>query len=310
MTFGNETIPKFTPSFQQKGEQYMKTQTLLKSIFSVAIIALLLSVVSCDAANSPSALVGHWLHESGSTDKKPEDMELLKDGTGVCDGATISWKVEDKRFIIQSSSLGMVSDYEVSGYRLTLTSNGEKSTYVNVNKDYLQKGSFTDSRDKKKYGTIKIGDQTWMSENLNYEAGGKCYDNDPANCAKYGRLYDWKTALSVCPKNWHLPNKDEWKTLVDFAGGDKVAGKKLKARSGWDNYQGKSGNGTDIYGFSALPGGYGVSDGDFRGIGSSDDWWSASEESSRSAYIRGVENAFYSSSQGKSNLFRVRCVQD
>ena len=250
--------------------------TLLKSIFGVAFIAVLLHTVSCDSSGS-SALVGHWLHESGSTDKKPEDMELFKDGTGVCDGASISWKVEDKRFIIQSFSLGMASDYEVSGYRLTLTNNGEKSTYVNINKDYQQKGSFTDSRDNKKYGTIKIGDQTWMSENLNYEAGGKCYDNDPANCTKYGRLYDWKTALSVCPKGWHLPSNDEWQTLIDFTGGDKVVGKKFKARNGWENYQGKSGNGTDIYGFSGLPGGFGTSGGNFSTVGNSGNWWAATE---------------------------------
>ncbi|MDR2582623.1 MAG: fibrobacter succinogenes major paralogous domain-containing protein [Fibromonadaceae bacterium] len=286
----------------------MKTQTLLKSIFGVAFIALLLPMVSCDSSGS-SALVGHWLHESGSTDKKPEDMELLKDGTGVCDGVSISWKVEDKRFIIQSSSLGMVSDYEVSGYRLTLTSNGEKSTYVNVNKDYLQKGSFTDSRDNKKYGTIKIGDQTWMSENLNYEAGGKCYDNDPANCAKYGRLYDWKTALSVCPKGWHLPSKEEW----HFAGGDEVAGKKFKARSGWNNNQGKSGNGTDIYGFSALPGGYGGSGGGFHYVGNYGIWWSASEGNSDFAYYRYMD--YYREYVGygdydKDFLFSVRCLQD
>jgi len=285
-----------------------KSQTLLKSIFGVAFIALLLLMVSCDAGGS-SALVGHWLHESGSTDKKPEDMELLKDGTGVCDGASISWKVEDKRFIIQSSSLGMASDYEVSGYRLTLTNNGEKSTYVNVNKDYLQKGSFTDSRDKKKYGTVKIGNQTWMTENLNYEAGGKCYDNDPANCAKYGRLYDWNTAMKACPPSWHLPSNDEWQVLVDLAGGDKVAGKKLKARSGWNN----NGKGTDIYGFSALPGGVGSSGGFFGNVGDNGGWWSASESNSNLAYYRSMyyfsESALWYGNV-KSSLFSVRCVQD
>jgi len=286
----------------------MKTQTLLKSIFCVAFIAVLLPMVSCDSSGS-SVLVGHWLHESGSTDKKPEDMELLKDGTGVCDGVTISWKVEDKRFIIQSSSLGMVSDYEVSGYRLTLTSNGEKSTYVNVNKDYLQKGSFTDSRDNKKYGTIKIGTQTWMSENLNYEAGGKCYDNDPANCAKYGRLYDWKTALSVCPKGWHLPSYDERQTLMNFAGKE-VAEEKLKAKSGWK----KSGNSTDIFGFSALPGGYGYSDGSFRYVGDIGRWWSSTEGNSDRAYLLLYMGISYMDvdryGSSKDLLYSVRCLQD
>ena len=132
-------------------------------------------------------------------------MELFKDGTGVCDGGSISWKVENKRFIIQSTSLGIASDYEVSGTRLTLTNNGEKITYLDINKkDYqksLQKSTFTDSRDGKKYETVKIGNQTWIAENLNYEADGSiCYENQESNCRKYGRLYNWNTALNVCPK--------------------------------------------------------------------------------------------------------------
>jgi uncharacterized protein (TIGR02145 family) len=282
------------------------------SKLGVAFIILLLPIMSCDFFNGSSALVGHWLHESGSTSKVPQDMELFKDGTGVCDGGSISWKVENKRLIIQSSSLGMARDYEVSGARLTLTDNGDKVTYLDINnKNYqksLQKSTFTDSRDGKKYGTIKIGTQTWMSENLNYEANGKCYENDPANCQKYGKLYDWNTALNACPKGWHLPNNDEWQTLVAFAG-DKVAGKKLKSRSGWD----KSGNGTDIFGFSALPGGYGSSGGSFYGGGIYGYWWVSSESNASNAYSRGINYNYESTSRlnsGKSLLFSVRCVQD
>jgi len=97
---------------------------------------------------------------------------------------------------------------------------------------------------------------------------------------------------------------------VDFAGGDKVAGKKFKARSGWD---GISGNGTDIYGFAALPGGYGNSDGYFRGAGDYGIWWSSSEHSADDAYYR---NMSYSSeyvlrgNYYKSVLRSVRCLQD
>jgi uncharacterized protein (TIGR02145 family) len=128
-----------------------------------------------------------------------------------------------------------------------------------------QKGSFTDPRDKKTYKTVKIGTQTLMAENLDY--GGKngnigsCYDEKAENCKKYGRLYNWETAKEACPKNWHLPSDAEWSTLTDFIGDG--AGAKLKAASGWDN----NGNGTDAYGFSALPGGGGYSNGGFYRVG-------------------------------------------
>ncbi|MCL1955941.1 MAG: fibrobacter succinogenes major paralogous domain-containing protein [Fibromonadales bacterium] len=279
----------------------MRTRKQLKSIFGVAIIAVQLSIMSCDVGNNPSALVGHWLHESGGTDKKPNDIELFKDGTGVCDGGSISWKVENKRFIIQSSSFGMASDYEVLDYKLTLSDNGVKSTYVNVNKDYLQKGNFIDSRDKKKYGTIKIGSQTWMSENLNYEPeNSKCNHNDP-NCDTDIGFYDWKTALNACPKGWHLPSNDEWRTLVDFTDGEKMAGKNLKARSGWYG----NGNGTDVFGFSALPGD--------SGEGACGAWWTATEdkEDTSRAYCWVMCNSFVdNSSMGKISRMSIRCVQD
>jgi len=107
--------------------------------------------------------------------------------------------------------------------------------------------TFTDPRDGKNYKTVKIGSQTWMAQNLDYhgEDGylGLCYGDEPQkkikkpeNCKKYGRLYDWNEAIKTCPKGWHLPSNKEWQTLVDFAGGDDVAGKKLKAKNGWKEH--------------------------------------------------------------------------
>jgi len=172
----------------------------------------------------------------------------------------------------------------------------------------LQKETFTDSRDGKVYETIKISNQTWMAENLDYASeGSKYYDNNPSNYQKYGRLYDWFTAKKACPNGWHLPSKSEWEMLDNALGG--FVGKKLKAQNGWD----KGGNGTDEYGFSALPGGYGSLDGNFLDIGDKGYWWSANEENGNYAYNRSMsylhEYAIWDSNS-KDYLFSVRCVKD
>jgi uncharacterized protein (TIGR02145 family) len=155
---------------------------------------------------------------------------------------------------------------------------------------------------------VVIGTQTWFAKNLNYEVeGSKCYGDDPANCGIYGRLYDWETAKTVCPSGWHLPSDEEWDNLTSTCNIGSDAGK-FKATSGWNG----NGNGTDDYGFSALPGGN-RSDGYFRGAGGGGYWWSATEYTDIYASFRSM---FYDDSNvsrnslDKSYLFSVRCLQD
>jgi uncharacterized protein (TIGR02145 family) len=171
-------------------------------------------------------------------------------------------------------------------------------------------GTFIDARDKKTYKTVKIGNQTWMAENLNYDAkGSKCYDNKPENCKKYGRLYNWETAMKSCPVGWHLPSADEWDVLDNFVDYMKTKSKHLKARKGWNG----NGNGLDTYGFAALPGGY-VSGGPFSSVGDDGNWWSSTDYDGRGdAYSRGM--GYLNEVVGwdyfvKSLLFSVRCLQD
>jgi uncharacterized protein (TIGR02145 family) len=177
-------------------------------------------------------------------------------------------------------------------------------------------GTFTDTRDGKTYKTVKISEQVWMTENLNYEAAGSiCYDEKTENCQKYGRLYDWNTAKTACPSGWHLPSNKEWQTIVDLAGGKEIAGKALKASSGWKNSENgdKNGNGTDKFGFSALPGGHGNSDGSFNNVGSFGYWWSAIEYNSENAYDGSLSYSYegvYYSYTSKSGLRSIRCIKD
>jgi uncharacterized protein (TIGR02145 family) len=168
-----------------------------------------------------------------------------------------------------------------------------------------------DSRDGRRYRTVVIGGNRWMAENLNYQPlWGKswCYDKDNSNCDKYGRLYDWKTAKTVCPTGWILPDTADWNWLEKTVGSDEVAGKNLKAHSGWY----KNGNGTDNYGFSALPSGYRDDYGHFLSAVSNGVWWTVTENGSN-AYDRNIyygDNVVDAEYNGKGYGFSVRCIAD
>ena len=201
-----------------------------------------------------------------------------------------------------------------------------------------EKEQFCDERDGKKYVYVQIDTQTWMAENLNYAASGsKCgdydsylSDNNTAYCDTYGRLYNWATVMGfesscntstcssqinsphrgICPEGWHIPSDAEWDVLVTFAGGSSTAGTKLKAKSGW--------NGTDEYGFSALPGGNGLfqqHDVFFTSVGSHGYWQSATEGNTSNGVWGQNMNTIRNSNVnrgnfGKSHLYSVRCVRD
>jgi len=196
------------------------------------------------------------------------------------------------------------------------------------------------------YKTVQICNQWWMAENLKYDVPGSvCYDNNPANCTKYGRLYDWATAMAlpdscifagdpyadyadenvictgqvqpkhrgICPAGWHIPSDADWFALQNCAGGDEIAGTKLSARSGWDDGL----NGTDTYGFAALPGGHswgGGRDGTFLNVGiSSLYWWIGLQH--RNVYCLGLSGSggfgYCPPDIGRSSyLASIRCVKD
>jgi len=136
------------------------------------------------------------------------------------------------------------------------------------------KGEFADIRDGKAYKYAIIGTQTWMAENLRYETSNtKCYDDDPSNCEIYGILYDWNTAKKACPFGWHLPSEAEWFMLRKVADNDDT---KLMA----NDVLWTSGEGTDEFGFTALPGGYYRHEGYFLNIGESAVFWSTTAGSS------------------------------
>jgi len=185
---------------------------------------------------------------------------------------------------------------------ITLTTSGE---------------TFIDSRDQKTYRKVTIGTQTWMAENLNFDVPDNttdvCYSNSADNCAKYGRLYNWATALEACPAGWTLPSDADWTQLTDFAGGTDIAGTKLKSSDVWVSWNNAPAN-TDDYGFSALPGGAGISSGSFSEATNDGYWWSAtaSEFNASNAMYRRMsysnERVVRDSNSKTMYLFSVRCI--
>jgi len=208
-------------------------------------------------------------------------------------------------------------------------------SYFNPNIKY---GLYIDTRDgNQAYRTVVINGKTWFAENLNYAGSrgntGVCYDNNSANCVKYGRLYNWVEAMDIdsrfngswwrgsdvkhkgiCPAGWHIPSYDEWLELIAYANELRTSGTKLKATSGWNwnNQDNISGNGTDDYGFSALPGGE-FFNGRFSLVGFESNWWSATEMDARGVRSIGMESRLSTVSGGydfKTSRSYVRCVQD
>jgi len=154
--------------------------------------------------------------------------------------------------------------------------------------------------------TVKIGSLTWMAENLNRVTDNSwCYDNIASNCVRYGRLYTWDAAMSACPAGWRLPDREDWDDLL--AAVDNPTCTKLKSRApDW--------NGTDDFGFSALPGGYRYADGSFDYFGTGSGWWSTAEwqanvDDARYLYMSSscANTAWYN--DNKNSGFSVRCVQ-
>jgi uncharacterized protein (TIGR02145 family) len=182
-----------------------------------------------------------------------------------------------------------------------------------VSKAQRRDSTFTDARDGKKYKTVKIGTQTWMAENLAYKVDSGCwaYDNKDSNVAIYGYLYDWETAKKVCPKGWHLPSNEEWRTLIYNLGGNKIAGGKMK-EAGEDYWHNPNTGATNSSGFNALPAGYRYLDGSFDTMGFYTIYRSSKEKDDKRACIRGLSygNAIVTKKNyDKRGGFSVRCIK-
>ena len=198
--------------------------------------------------------------------------------------------------------------------------------------------NFTDSRDGTVYKTITIGDQVWMAENLKYlpkvfrdytgdETEPRYYVYEyqgtdvaaakaTANYETYGVLYNWEAAMTeeVCPVGWHIPADYEWNELIEFLGGEAVAGAKLKEQ-GIFTWKKPNASATNESGFTARPGGEHrwSKPNIFQNMHTAGVWWSSAEDEDgkrTSMFLMSSNNLASLQAHDKSHSYSIRCVRN
>jgi uncharacterized protein (TIGR02145 family) len=161
------------------------------------------------------------------------------------------------------------------------------------------------TNDIKQYKTVKVGNQVWMAENLNYKTGKSwCFENDDFYCKKYGRLYDWSTATKACPAGWHLPSDSEWNELEKFAGKG-IAGTISALQGGWRD--------SDANEFTIERQRSEEKIGRWRNLDESGFWWTSTIfEATGSIQARHLSSFkdFSSTLKDKSDGLSVLCIQN
>jgi len=282
-------------------------------------------------ANTPVVGSGKWTVKSGNGGVFSDSTSATSWFYGIPDSTyTLVWTI--------STQCGSSSDTVVIGFAAPQVS-------------FTCGDTLTDTRDGQQYPTVQIGTQCWMAKNLNVgtmvnsvNTGSShsdvsnngviekyCYDNDPANCAVYGGLYDWNEAMGyvttagtqgICPPDWHLPTDAEWCTLTTYldatvncnvwgwSGTD--AGGKMK-ESGTTHWGSPNTGATNSSGFTALGAGYRYSNGSFGNLRYIANFWSSSEYSSTSAINRHPGYHYAHVGQGyslKTSGCSVRCLRN
>jgi uncharacterized protein (TIGR02145 family) len=212
----------------------------------------------------------------------------------------------------------------------------EKKDFLYSISPWVKYGSLTDIEGNA-YKSIIIGNQTWMVDNLttttfndgteiplvkdaglwdNLSTPAACWqNNDPARKVTYGVLYNWYTVSTgkLCPKGWHVPDDGEWDEMINFLGGDNVAGGKLK-EAYFSHWRSPNSEASDITHFRALPGGERLNGPYvlFDNLGSSGSWWATESiedlASERSMHYN--NSRVQKSYRPKKSGLSVRCISD
>ena len=298
------------------------------------------SSLSVKPGESSSSLLPENKSSSSKTKSSSSEGSSSSVKPGESSSSLLSENKSSSSEIKSSSSEGSSSSEE-QGNSSSLELTGICKTKTEDNCAY---SSLFDDRDGKSYKTVKIGEQEWMAENLNYNVDvieNTSYrsfcEKDSALCSRYGRHYTWAAAIDsislyelysircgvgrtcampdkikgVCPSGWHLPNQKEWEQLINFIGASN-AGEILKSFTDWTKWPG-----TDLYGFCALPSGL-VHNASISSRGAKTSLWTATDHNNFSAqcaefnYSESRKDVVMLQADTKSNVagMPVRCVKD
>lgn len=314
--------------FEPEIEISMSSSLLKESSSSVKPRESSSSTKESSFSVKPGELSSSSTKESSSSAKPAESSSSTKESSS-------SVKPADSSSSESSSSSDIVDSSETSISGICKTKTEDNCVY----------GTLYDDRDGKTYKTIKISEQEWMAQSLNFEITDIANSSirsycpmDSDSCSKYGRYYTWsavidsvylyekksikcgykikcelanRTVKGVCPNGWHVPNQSEWKSLITFVGIEN-AGNLLKGFDGWAVWPGD-----DAYGFSALAAGYVVDRRHYDKdnnlsfwIALDNDQYSAKAAVFNYSQMRKDEVLIQSVTKDSGSALTVRCIKD
>jgi uncharacterized protein (TIGR02145 family) len=325
-------------------KKLLKNQTVLFLIVSFF-------VVSCSNDNTDSQGVPTLNTTAASiiTATTASSGGLITNAEGVISTKGVVWST------LQSPTIDLLTKTNdgsgTGGFTSSLTSLSPATTY------YIR--AYATNENGTGYGnqvtfittlpSVTIGTQIWTSENLDVvtyrdgtpipqvtdptawailTTGAWCYyNNDSANGAVYGKLYNWYAVAGIydaaslsnqslrkqlAPAGYHIPSDTEWSTLTTYLEGESLAGGKMK-ETGTTHWKTPNTNATNSSVFTGLPGGYRYYDGSFGSIGSDGIWWSSTELNTTNAWLRDIsydDSGADRSNGDKKNAVSVRCLKD
>jgi uncharacterized protein (TIGR02145 family) len=265
-------------------------------------------------------------------------------GNGISSGDAnitfISSSVNEERAKLKSANSLVPMQYNTGDRILLKAFSGTYSTVKTLVPEASSTETFefisaTDF-DGNNYGTVTIGSQIWMLENLKttrYKDGTSIpeitddsvwrvlsfpaycnYNNSDSLVTRYGRLYNWYAVNTgkLAPEGWRVPTAIDWLTLSGFLGGGTIAGGKLK-ETGTSHWSSPNTDATNESGFTALPGGLRFDEGSFGFMNALDVWWSSDVDTllrGINFYVGYIYSDAYLESYNKTGGFAIRCIKN